>query len=237
MTQIKVGGISVDVIRKDIKNIHLGVYPPNGKVRVSVPSKVKDATLRLYIISKLSWINKQKLKFSRQERQEKREYVSGESHYFLGKRYRLNVVRSNPIQKVEVRRGYIDLYVKPNASTKNKEGIMDAFYRKELEKQVQVFTKKWEKKTGIEVRKVRIKKMKTRWGTCIPARERIWINLELAKKPLHCLEYILVHEMVHFLERNHSERFIQLMDSFMPSWRQYREELNQSIRGHSEWHY
>jgi len=228
--------LEIDTVKKDIKNIHLGVYPPNGRVRVAAPLKTTDEAIKLLVISKMPWIKKQQLRFNQQERQSKREYVSGESHYFFGNRYRLNVVQTNSKPKIEIKRKTrIDMYVNPEANLKKKENLMNNFYRTELKKQIPILVEKWQKITGLQVKEVNIKKMKTKWGTCKPKYQRIWVNLELAKKPLHCLEYVLVHEMTHFKEKNHNEKFEFLLKSYMQQWDQCKQELNNGILGYSKW--
>jgi len=184
----------------------------------------------------MPWIKKQQSKFEKQERQTKREFASGESHYFMGNRYLLNVVSTNSPPKVEIKRKkQIDMYVRPGTSTEKKEKIMDNFYRSELKKQIPILSSKWEKITGINVKEFRIKKMKTKWGACTPTKQRVWINLELAKKPPRCLEYVIVHEMTHLVEKNHTHEFKTLMDTFMKQWTQCREELNNSTLGYARW--
>jgi predicted metal-dependent hydrolase len=228
--------LEIDTVKKDIKNIHLGVYPPNGRVRVAAPLKTTDEAIKLLVISKMPWIKKQQLRFNQQERQSKREYVSGESHYFFGNRYRLNVVQTNSKPKIEIKRKTrIDMYVNPEANLKKKENLMNNFYRTELKKQIPILVEKWQKITGLQVKEVNIKKMKTKWGTCKPKYQRIWVNLELAKKPLHCLEYVLVHEMTHFKEKNHNEKFEFLLKSYMQQWDQCKQELNNGILSYSKW--
>jgi len=228
--------LEIHTIKKDIKNIHLGVYPPDGRVRIAAPTKTTDETLRVLVTSKMPWINKQKAKFEKQERQTKREFVSGESHYFMGNRYLLNIIHTNSAPKVEIRRkARMDMYVGPGTSKERREKIINNFYRSELKKQIPTFISKWEKITKIHVKEFRIKKMKTKWGTCNPQRQRVWFNLELAKKPLHCLEYVLVHEMTHFVERNHTKEFKLLLKSSMPNWSRYRDELNDGTLGYSKW--
>ena len=234
--KLKVCDLEVQTIKKDIKNIHLGVYPPQGRIRVAAPLKTSDETIRLFLISKIPWIKKQKAKFHNQERQTKREYVSGESHYFLGDRYRLNVLQTDDSPRVEIKRKtHIDLHIKPGTTTARREKILDDFYRSELKRHIPVFSDKWEKKTGIKVNEIFIKKMKTKWGSSNPDYYRVWLNLELAKNPLHCTEYVLVHEMAHLLERNHTDKFFNLLDTFMPQWPQYRDELNNSVLGFFSW--
>ena len=228
--------LEIETVKKDIKNIHLGVYPPNGRVRVAAPLKTTDEAIKLLVISKIPWIKKQQLKFSQQERQTKREYVSGESHYFLGNRYRLNVIQTEAKPKIEIKRKTrIDMYIEPQTSLEEKERLMDKFYRSELKKQIPALVRKWEEITGLNVKEVKIKKMKTKWGTCNPKYQRIWVNLELAKKPLHCLEYVIVHELTHLKEKHHNEQFELLLKSYMPQWDQCKQELNNGVLGYSEW--
>ena len=236
--QITVGNISIDVVRKDIKNLHLGVYPPNGRVRIAAPLKIDDEAVRLFAISKMAWINKHQLKFEAQERQSERRFVSGESHYFKGDRYLLNVIYHNVAPNVEIRnKTHIDLYVRVGSTSKQREKVLIEWYRRQLKDQIPALIDKWQEIIGVEVSDWGIKKMKTKWGTCIIEKRRIWLNLELVKKPLHCLEYIIVHEMVHLLERKHSDRFVAYMDEFMPQWHFYKDELNRSMLSHEKWSY
>lgn len=233
-----VGGISVEVVRKDIKNLHLGVYPPHGRVRVAVPLVVSDEAVRLAVIDKLGWIKRQKNKFSEQPRQSRREMVSGESHYFRGQRYRLNVVYQKGPARVALRnKRTIDLFVREGSDTAQRERTFLAWYRQQLKALIPSLIEQWETIIGVKVAEWGVKQMKTKWGTCNIEAGRIWLNLELVKKPVQCLEYIIVHEMVHLLERRHDERFMALMDQFMPQWRLYREELKQGPLGHECWNY
>ncbi len=237
--QIKVSGLTVDVVRKDIKNLHLAVYPPIGRVRVAAPLRVSDEAVRLAVISRLSWIKKQKSKFTNQARQSEREYVSGESHYFQGRRYRLNVVyQTGGSSRVAIRnKSSIDLYVREGSDREQRERVMLAWYRQHLKELIPSLIAHWEPIIGVQVNDWRVKQMKTKWGTCNIDAQRIWLNLELAKKSTQCLEYIIVHEMVHLLERHHNDHFTELMNKFMPQWRLHREELNRSALGHEEWSY
>lgn len=237
MHQIKVGSISIDVVRKDIKNLHLGVYPPNGRVRIAAPLKIDDEAVRLFAISRIPWIKKQKLKFETQERQSQRLFVSGESYYYKGRRYLLNVIYHNAAPRVEIHKTRIDIYAREGSTNEQREKVLTEWYRKRLKEQIPALIDKWQKKIDVEVKEWGIKHMKTKWGTCTIAQRRIWLNLELAKKPQHCLEYIIVHEMVHLLERNHNDRFIACMDKFMPQWHFYKEELNRSMLSHEIWSY
>lgn len=234
----KISDLEIQTVKKDIKNIHLAVYPPNGRVRVAVPKNTTDEQIELLVISKIPWIKRQQSKFNRQERQTKREYVSGESHYFMGYRYLLNVVPTDSPRKIEInRKTHIDMYVKPTATLEKREALMNNFYRIQLTNQIPDLIKKWKKITEVDIKEFRIKKMKTKWGSCNPQDQRVWFNLELAKKPLHCLEYVLVHEMTHFLEKKHNEKFKSLMKSFMPEWNKIKDELNNRTLGYSRWEY
>jgi len=233
---LQVRNLNIETIKKDIKNIHLGVYPPNGRIRVAAPLKTKDEAIELLVISKIPWIKKQQSKFIKQKRQTKREYVSGESHYFFGKRYLLNVLKTKDKPRIEIKRTkYMDLYIKENTKYKKKEKIIENFYRAEIKKLIPDLLEKWEKILGINVNEVRIKKMKTKWGSCNPKDKRIWLNLELAKKPFHCIEYVMVHEMIHFAEKNHSDKFRHLIKLHLPQWEQHKKELNSSILSYSTW--
>ena len=238
MHQITVNNIVIDVVRKDIKNLHLAVYPPDGRVRIATPTKVDDEAVRLFAISKLSWIKKNQAKYKNQQRQPERKYVSGESHYLKGQRYLLNVIHHTGNPKITIRnKKYIDLHVKPDYTAEQRENLLTNWYRKNLKEQIPELIEKWQKVVGVEVHDWEVKRMKTKWGTCNREARRIWLNLELAKKPVYCLEYIIVHEMVHFLDRNHTERFVAYMDKFMPHWQDYKQELNQSPLSHEEWSY
>lgn len=236
--QIKVSGLAVDVVRKDIKNLHLAVYPPLGRVRVAAPLLVSDEAVRLAVISKLSWIKRQKSKFTSQARQSAREYASGESHYFQGSRYRLNVIYQNGAARVAIKnKSTLELYVRLGSDREQREKVLLEWYRLNLKELIPPLVAYWEPIIGVQVADWQVRQMKTRWGTCNIAAARIWLNLELAKKSAQCLEYIVVHEMVHLLERHHNDRFTELMNRFMPQWRLHREELNRSALGHEEWGY
>ncbi len=236
--RIDVGGTPVEVVRKDIKNLHVGVYPPSGRVRVAVPLHLDDDAVRLAVISRLGWIRRQQAEFQGQERQSQREFVTGESHYFEGRRYRLDVVEYHGPPAVRLANNTrMALQVRPGANRDAREAVLYRWYRRQLRGRLPRLAAKWEPKVGERVAEVRIRRMKTRWGTCNPDARRIWLNLELAKKPLSCLEYVLVHEMVHLIERTHSERFRCLMDALMPRWRTHREELNQAPLAHEDWTY
>lgn len=235
---MQIGELEIDIVRKEIKNLHLGVYPPNGKVRIAVPKGVNDRTVRLYAISKLGWIRKQQRKFVRQDRQSHREYVNRETHYLFGRPYLLKVIEVSQPQRVCIKnKRVLELCVRPGANREQRAKVMEDFYRAELKKHLTELLEKWERRTGIKVNEAGVKKMRTKWGTCNSEARRIWINLELAKKPLGCLEYILVHEMVHIRERLHNDRFQALVYQFLPRWKHLKDELNQLPVSHMEWGY
>ena len=234
--QIIVNHIRVDVIRKDIKNLHLGVYPPKGRVRVAAPLTVSDDAVRLAVVGKLAWIKRQQAKFAAQPRQSRREMVSGESHYFLGQRYRLRIIEHHGAGKVVLRnKATLELHVRPETTAGQREHILQRWYREQLKQLILPLLEKWRPVLGVEPADWGIKKMKTKWGACNIKARRIWLNLELAKKPVQCLEYIVVHELMHLLERHHNERFMALMDQHLSNWRVYRDELNQAPLGHEDW--
>lgn len=238
MEQFTVSNIRIDIVRKDIKNIHLAVYPPNGRVRIAVPTHLKDSTIRLFAASKIGWIKKHKRKFSEQEREAKREYVTRESHYFQGQRYLLRVIETNGRPRVEINsKTYIDLFVNPEAAKRKKNVILNEWYRAELKKLIPLYIKQWQNTMGVHVEDWGVKQMRTKWGSCNIKSKRIWINLELAKKPLLCLEYVIVHEMIHLLERHHNDRFQYYLNKFMPKWKAYRNELNRLPVSHKDWEY
>ncbi|UPM52449.1 M48 family metallopeptidase [Gottfriedia acidiceleris] len=224
---IKISNIDVEIEKKNIKNLHLGVYPPNGRVRVAAPMKTTDESIRLMIISKISWIKKQQNKFQSQLRQSQREYVSGESHYLWGTRYLLNVIYHKGAAKVIIRnKKFIDLYVRDGTSRDQRERVMTNWYREQIKAVIPDIIQKWEPLMNVAVDEWRVKAMKTKWGTCNVNAKRIWLNLHLVKKPPQCIEYVVVHEMVHLKERTHNSRFVSLMDNYYPNWRTIRDELN-----------
>ena len=237
MEQINLGEIVVDVVQKDIKNIHLSVYPPIGHVRIAAPLRMNLDTIRIYAISKLGWIKKQQQKFREQIRETPREYLNKESHYFFGKRYLLRVIELDESPRVRIKHTTIDLYVRPDSDIQKKHDVMEQWYREQLKELVPSIIQKWEKIMGVSPNEFAIKRMKTKWGTCNREAKRIWLNLELAKKPYPCIEYIVVHEMAHLLERNHNSNFVAIMDNYLPEWKQLKMEFNKLPVSHVEWGY
>lgn len=236
-TQVKLGDIVADVVLKDIKNVHLSVYPPDGRVRISAPSRMSLATLRVFAISKLGWIKQQQKKLREQERETSREYLDRESHYVWGKRYLLTVAEGDQPPAVELKHNRMILRVRPRADEKKKRTIVEAWYREQLKQAVPLLIAKWEPLMGVNVERFFVQRMKTKWGSCNPRARTIRLNTELAKKPRECLEYVVVHEMAHLLEPTHNARFVALMDRFMPRWQHYRDSLNRLPVSHDDWAY
>ena len=227
--QIKIGNLVIDVIRKDIKHLYFAVYPPNGRVRVSAPRRMDNEAVRLAVISKLPWIKRHQAKFQKQERQSPLEYVSGERHYYQGQRYLLNVIYHKAPPKVVVHdNATLDLFVRTGSDAKKRERALIVWYRLQLKEAIPPLIAKWEPIIGEEVAEWGVKRMKTRWGSCNIKARRIWLNLELIKQPALCLEYIIVHEMVHLRERLHNDRFKAYMDEFMPQWRHCQDTLKKT---------
>lgn len=233
---LQLGSIEVLIVRKPVKNLHLSILPPAGRVRVTSPEKMKDDAIRTLLASRLPWIKKQQSKFAGQERQTKRGYVSGESHYFFGKRYRLELLYKPEAPSVVLKgKNKIILQVRPKSPIAKRREVMTEWYREQLHPVVEELITKWQKKIGVKTSSWSIKQMKTRWGTCNHKTERVLINLELAKKPIACIEYVVVHELLHIIEKKHDERFVVLMTKHLPKWRSTKEELNRFILSHEEW--
>ncbi len=236
-TRIILGDITADVLLKEIRNIHLSVYPPAGRVRISAPLRMDLDTIRVFAITKLGWIKKQQQKLREQERETPREYLNRESHYVWGKRYLLKVVEKDAAPVVVLKHSKMILSLRAATSHERKRAILDGWYREQLKEVAATLIAKWEPIIGVQVERVFVQKMKTRWGSCSPVARNIRLNTELAKKPPECLEYIVVHEMVHLLEPSHNAHFIALMEQFMPKWQFFRDELNRLPVRHEEWGY
>ena len=225
-----VSGLEVQAVHKDIKNIHVGVYPPNGRVRIAVPLYTTDEKIKLVIISKYKWIKKQREKFLNQKRETPREYITGESHYFMGQRYILDVITGPYRGNIEITgKKRMVMHVSPDAGIEHKRMVMERFYRAGLAEELDKAMVKWEERLNVHANEIRIRKMKTKWGSANTKDRRIWISLELAKKSPNCIEYVVVHELVHLIERKHNNKFKSVMDSTLPNWRLLRDELNDRI--------
>ena len=233
--QLDLGGIEVDVIFKDIKNVHLSVYPPTGRVRIAAPEHMSLDSVRVFAVSKLAWIKKQQKKLREQERETPRDYLDRESHYVWGKRYLLKIVEVNDAPSVEFKAGKMILRVRSGTSAEARSAIVSKWYRKQMKAAIPDLLAKWEPIIGVNVERVFVQKMKTKWGSCNPDGHSLRLNTDLVKRPPYYLEYILVHELTHLLEKTHNDRFTTLMDRFMPQWREYREMLNTSPLTHEDW--
>ena len=232
---LTVAGFGIDVVYKDIKHLHISVYPPMGRVRVAAPERMDEETIRLAIVQRLPWIKRQHDQLAFADRQSEREMLSGESHYVWGQRYLLDVARTSGNHSVELKARTLWLIASPDSDADERRAVLDRWYRRELRAALPVLLEKWQRIIGVEVSKVVIRRMKTKWGTCVSESRTIWLNPELAKKNPRSLEYIVVHELTHFRERTHNERFVELMDRYLPDWRSRRDELNRSSLAHEKW--
>lgn len=231
---LSVAGLGVDVVYKDIKNLHISVYPPMGRVRVAAPASTAEDTIRLAVVQRLPWIKRQREQLQKAERQSKREMLSGETHYVWGQRYQLDVSRFGP-HKVEPKGKTLWLVTPEGTEAEGRRSALDRWYRREVKAAIPRLLLKWQPVVGVEVDRVVVRRMKTKWGTCIAESRTIWLNPELAKKNPRCLEYIVVHELTHLRERGHGERFVALMDHFLPDWRARRDELNGAPLADESW--
>lgn len=237
VSQIKLGDISVDVVLKDIKNVHLSVYPPTGRVRISAPTHMSMDTIRVFAISKVNWIRKQQAKLQKQERETQRDLVNRESHYVWGKRYLLNILEQQQAPSVTLKDNKMTLQVRPMTDSDKRHAILEKWYREQLKTAVPTLIAKWEERMNMTVERFYVRRMKTKWGSCNPQKRSIRLNTDLARKPRECLEYLVVHEMAHLIERTHSPYFITLMDQFLPQWRTLRDELNTAPLSYADWKY
>jgi predicted metal-dependent hydrolase len=235
--RLNLGGVAVDVVFKNIKNIHLSVYPPTGRVRISAPVRMKLDTIRVFAISKLGWIIRQQRKLRGQQRETRREYLDRESHYVWGKRYLLRVMEHDAAPTVELKHSRILLQVRPGTGEGNRQAIVDEWYRSELKKAVPLLIAKWEPLLGVKVERFFVQKMKTKWGSCNAETKSIRLNTELTKKPAECLEYVIMHEMAHLIVRHHDDCFTSLMDRHLPNWKLVRQTLNAAPLAHANWTY
>lgn len=230
MDFIHIGNVIIEVEWKNIKNIHLTVYPPDARVHISAPNEMSIDSIKLFAIDKLDWIKNRIKLISDRQRQTEREYVSGENHYFKGVRYRLNVITQITQPKVELKgTQFINLYVRENSSLEKKKEVMNQWYRIELKKLLSEIISKWEIKLDVKVDSWDVLQMKTKWGSCNNKTKKILFNLELIKKPVHCIEYIVVHELIHLKERLHNDNFISILDKNLSNWRVIKDELNNFI--------
>jgi predicted metal-dependent hydrolase len=225
--EIEIGDIVVSVTRKDVKNVHLSVHPPDGRVTLVAPRSTRLDIARAYAISRIGWIRQQQERLSSQMRETPRQFVGRETHYLWGRRYLLRVTEKDPTNQVKVDHRSIHLAVRPGTSREQRAKIVHKWHLRILHGIVPKVIQKWEKRIGVRVEGYFLQRMRTKWGSCNPQRRTIRLNTELVKKPRDLLEYVAVHEMVHLLEPTHSPKFSQLLDKFYPEWREARRELNE----------
>ena len=224
--QIKISGIEIEVQKKNIKNLHMVVAPPDGKVRVSAPMHLSDDSIKMFVLTKLGWIKTQQEKFEKQPRQSEREYVSGETLYVLGQQYFLRVEYSYKGNSLVLSGNEAILTVRKESTASQRETFVNEWYRTLLKEKIEIYLPKWENITGLYCESWQTKYMTTRWGTCNTNNRKIWLNLQLAKKPIECLEYVILHELAHLKVRNHSKEFVAIMDQYMPYWKDTKKLLN-----------
>lgn len=236
-TRLELGSLTVEVAFKDIKNVHLSVHPPAGRVTISAPRRTKLDTLRVFAISKLGWIKRQQQKIRSQDREPEREYLDRETHYVWGRRCLLSVAERDEPPSVALRHSTFHLTVRPGTDAAKRHDLVDAWYRIQIRQVLPALIEKWQAILGVEPAGYYVQRMRTRWGSCNPTARTIRLNTDLAKKPQECLEYIVVHELVHLLEPSHNARFVALMDKYMPRWQDHRAALNRLPVRHEEWGY
>lgn len=236
-SRITLGAIEAEVVFKDIRNVHLTVLPPKGRVRISAPRYMALDTVRVFALSKLTWIKAQRENMAAQDREAPREYLERESHYVWGRRYLLKLIEIEAAPSVDLRHRTLVLALRPNADAVAKDALLARWYRDQVRLRAATLVAEWSRTLGLDAPRVHVQHMKTKWGSCSPARRSIRLNTELAKKPPGCLEYIVVHELIHLLEPTHNERFKALMRTFLPEWEERRRELNRLPVRHEAWDY
>ena len=237
VSQVKLGDIEVDVVLKDIKNLHLSVHPPTGRARIAAPARMHIDTIRVFAISKLDWIKQQQTKLREQERETPRDYVDRESHYAWGRRYLLTVSERDEPPSIELKHSRMLLRVRPGTDEDKREALVEEWYREQLREAVPALLTRWQPLLGVRVERFFVQRMKTKWGSCNHKAGTIRLNTELAKKPAECLEYIVLHELVHLVEPTHTASFVALMDRFMPKWQFHRQVLNRLPVRREKWSY
>lgn len=231
MPYLPLADLQIELIRKNVKRLRLTVYASDGRVRVTAPLRMPEAIIEEFVAARQAWIRKHQTRFAAQEQPVALAYESGETHLYQGQPYELRVHEIAGRARVELQQEYLALYVPTGTTPPQRAKVLTDWYRAQLKKQLPALVAKWELVVGAQAQAWAIKQMKTRWGTCNIRAKRIWLNLELMKRPLPCLEYVVVHELVHLHERLHNARFWGLMDQFMPDWRQHKDALNQVVLG------
>jgi len=232
---IQIGDLSISVTRKNIKNVHLSVYPPLGRVKMATPKDIRLEVARAYAITKLEWIRAQQEKLRMQARETPRQYVERESHYLWGRRHLLKVVEVDEKPTVRLDHKRITLRLRPGSDLAKRAEVLHEWHKGLLHEYVPTLIRKWEPELGVKVSAYFLQRMKTKWGSCNPEAGHIRLNTELVKKPRDLIEYVVVHEMVHLLEPTHSERFVAILSEHLPGWPEARAELNELPLAAEEW--
>lgn len=235
--QVRLGDLTVDVVLKGIKNVHLSVHPPTGRVTISAPARMSLDTLRVFAVSKLGWIRQQQRKLLEQERETPREYLDRESHHVWGRRYLLKLIEADEPPSVALSHNRMVLRMRPGTTTGRRRELLEDWYREQVKQAAPPLVARWEEVLGVKVKRLFVQRMKTQWGSCSHGAQTIRLNTDLAKKPRECLEYLVVHELVHLMEPTHNTRFVALMDRFLPKWRSHRQMLNRLPVRHEDWVY
>jgi len=236
MTEIiQIGDISISVTRKDIKNVHLSVHPPRGRVTLSAPTETRLEVARAYAITRLSWIREQQAKLRAQNRETPRAFIERESHYLWGRRHLLTVIERDAKPSVKVDHKRITLIVRPSSDQAKRAAIIHEWHKALLHEFIPTLISKWEPKLDVQVTAYFLRRMKTKWGSCNHKVGHIRLNTELVKKPKDLIEYVVVHEMLHLIEPTHSDQFISLITDHLPTWREARAELNELPLTAEEW--
>lgn len=228
MEKININNFKINIIRKKQKHVYLSVIPNTREIRISVPKRTTDEFIKKLIMSKIKWIQKQQEKIKQKPIQETKKYVSGEIHYYEGKKYILNILFTKKNACIKINEKYINLYIKENSTMEKRQLVLEKWYREELKIKVNELIQKWTKIISVKINNFNIRKMKTRWGSCNIKTKFILINLELIKKKPKCLEYVVVHEIIHLLEKHHNSNFKMLMTTYLPTWKEYKKELNEA---------
>lgn len=226
--RIVISGIAIDIKKKNIKNMHLQVKPPDGHVVISAPSSMDDKAIEVYARTNLSWIKKQIEKFQQQLRCDKRQFISGETMYIWGKQYFLKFIPNQQKNEFEIKGNTVYLSMRDKSTVKQREKYTIEQYRMILKKEIERLLPKWEIITGLRCESWQTKYMVTKWGACNIEKKKLWFNVQLAQKPIECLEYVILHELIHLREKNHNSVFNDYMDMYMKNWRSIRKELNDS---------
>ena len=236
-TALQLGDLRIDVVRKDIRNVHLSIHPPSGRARIAAPRHLSDDAIRAFAVGKLAWIRARQKRLLEQERESPREYLDRETHYVWGRRCLLRLVERDAPPSVEWRHHRLTLSVRPGTTPSRRGAILDGWYRDQLRAAAMPLAAEWRKRVGVHVGALFVQRMKTRWGSCNRDARTIRLNTDLARKPRECLEYVLVHELAHLIEPTHGAPFVALMDRFMPHWQHRRNQLNALPIRHQDWTY